>query len=195
MSVTEQDVLEVIEPSSPTLLVSIGGITYEQKPLSFFGKMELFALLGKAIDRAMSGEDALDIGDLLEIPSHEEGEKFTVEDLKDSETFIKAFAKVIEYAPDLMGDVYCIALGVPRGRRETVKGVMSLPVDEGGLSDSEGIAVFETFVDQNAAHISAFFVDQLLPALRRAGKKLDVVLTPSKPSNRSARRTGGKSKK
>lgn len=198
MSTTEKEAqtletqLDTVEPPVDDNPVVVGKddmrMVFVQKPLSFFGKMELFAVLAKALDDAMSGEDGLRLDDLLELPDRTEGE-ITAQELADADLFVRAVAKLVTYAPELLSDVYCISLGVPRGRRTVVKALMELPVDEGGLSDEDGVRIFETFLNQNAEALVVFFTDRAVPAVKRAISNLGPRFRPSKPSNRSQRRT------
>src|SRR3972149_4008657 len=93
--------LEILEPSVKTILISIGKdeseFIYQQKPLSFFGKMELFSLLGDAVNKALQ-EGELSIAEIFEIPE-EVGLSSSATDLKEADVFIKAIAKIVQYVP------------------------------------------------------------------------------------------------
>lgn len=188
----QEEQTDVIEPKVADNPVVIGlnetRMVFIQRPLSFFAKMELFSVLAATVDNLMKGEDGISLDQLLEIPDRTEGE-VTLQDIADAEYFLQAIFKIVAEAPEVLEDVYCIALGVPRGRRDIVKRLMTLPVEEGGLNDEDGTRIFETFIDQNAEALVSFFVDHAVPAIKRAMEKLGPRFRPSKPSNRTQRRT------
>src|SRR3990170_6090566 len=108
MSEKEIDVIEVLEPSAQIYTVVLAKDTENelvltQKPLSFFGKIELFSVLGSAIEKALAQGSV--ISDFLEVPENKEG-------LGEADTFIKAISKIAQVAPDLVGDIFCISFGV-----------------------------------------------------------------------------------
>lgn len=178
------DEVEVLEPAAPSYNFTFGKdddrVTYVQRPLSFFGKMELFSVLGAAVDQAMAAGD-LSLNDIFNIPTAD------VSDLKEADLFIGAVAKVVQHVPELLKDIYCISLAVPRHEREYVKELMEAPVDEGGLSDDDGIRLLNNFVDQNWDAMLDFFSAKMLPLL---GKILGGQELPSsKPSKATQRRT------
>ncbi len=170
--------------------------TFVQKPLSFFGKLDFFAVIGKALDTAMGGEDPLSLAELFEeLP--DDPEEFKIQDLKDQNTFVRGIAKVVAYAPEMLGDLYCVALAVPKGRRKIVKSVMELPAEDGGLTDADGIAILETFIEQNWQVLVDFFKGPAKGLATKIGKQIGSVQKSrsSKPSKSTPRTTGGQSKK
>jgi hypothetical protein len=186
---TATEELDVLLPSHEEFLVTIGTpelgqLTYAVRPLSFFGKMEFFALMSGAINDLISGEKGIQIEDLL-------GEA-RMDDLGDLTKFTGAFLQVIENSPDILEDVYCLAMGVPRGRRELVKEIMSRQEEEGGLSDDVGVKIMETFIGQNGEVLIRFFEDRITPLVRKVQNQFGS--QPSEPSNRTARRTRKASK-
>lgn len=178
MSETEtepRDDAEAIVPTSNFVYYSFGGdeipLKYVQKPLSFFGKIELFGLLGQTVDKALSG--GLTVADVLdEIPEN---------GADNSEDFIRTIAKLVTYAPDFLLDLYVIALGVPKGDRQYVKTVFELQEDEGGLSDDQGIQILETFVDQNWKLLVDFFTERIVPMFNKMTTQVQKSAS-SKPS-------------
>jgi hypothetical protein len=150
------DTAEVIEPLAETREVRLGLeengtlMVFEQRPLSLFGKIDFFSVMGKALDRAMSGPDGISLADLMDAPS-------SATELREADLFIRGISKLAAYAPEIMGDIYCVILAVPRGSREFAKQVMELPQESGGFTDDEGLGVLETFVDQNWDVIMDFF--------------------------------------
>lgn len=167
---TDLDPNEVIEPSTPERWQVIGkddyALKFVQKPLSFFGKLDFFSVLGKALDTAMSGEDGISLAEMFEELPDDPAE-MRAQDLKDQATFVRGLAKLVAYAPEMFADVYCVILAVPKGRREMVKQLMSAPESEGGLSDEDGVGILDTFIDQNWEVLLDFFKG---PAKRLAQK-------------------------
>lgn len=187
------DVLEELAPSTQVREVTLGTGDYErvylQKPLSFFGKLELARILGEALDKAMAGEDGLSLADLWDMPERTEGQ-VTVQDIMDADNFVRGIMKLTSYAPDLIGELYCVALNIPRDRREQFKRLMELPEDEGGLSDEAGIGIFETFIDQNWDVLLDFFKNRLMPLFQKMGAKFEIPQSskPSKSTRQSTRK-------
>lgn len=182
-----QDELEALQPSAQERYITVGNtevgqLTFVQRPLSFFGKMEFFAVVGGAINELVTGEDAISIEDLMP-----QGRETTVDDVKDVTAFAGAFMRVIEEVPELLQDIYCIALGVPKGRRDLVKSMMSAPEAEGGLSDDDGFGVLETFIEQNGEVLTRLFAERIEPLFRRVQARFGS--QQSAPSNRTQRRT------
>jgi hypothetical protein len=178
-----ENTVEVLEPAANSRTVKIGlepQITYVQKPLSFFQKLEVFSVLGGALDKAMSGPDGLTIGQLFDGPSSM-GSDLSAQNFRDADTFIKAIVKLVQYAPDLLADLYLVILGVPRGERYFVKEMMELPEDQGGLSDEDGLGILETFVDQNWDVMVDFFTSKAIPLFQKISNKVQES-QPSKPS-------------
>lgn len=179
----------VVENRPQTIGLGDGAATYTQKPLSYMGKLQLFALLGRAIDRSMAGEGGLSLDALLAPPRDEQGQLDPTR-IMDADAFVVAIGKLAQHVPDLVLDLYCVFLAVPEGEREWAKATMQLPEDEGGLSDEDGLAVLETFVAQNAATIRAFFVERLLPLFERTRSQLGGDGSPQpKRSKRTPRST------
>jgi hypothetical protein len=174
--------IETIEPSAQWRDQKIGVepnvFVYTQKPLSFFQKMEVFAVLGSALDKAISGPSGLNVEDLMGV--RERGADLTERDYADAQVFLKAIARLVQYAPDLLADLYVILLSVPRQERVFVQSMMELPEDEGGLSDEDGLQILETFVDQNWDVMVDFFKERITPLFQKISQKVQGS-APSKP--------------
>lgn len=170
-----EDTVDVLEPAVADRPVTIGtgelAFNFVQRPLNFFQKLEVFSLLGSALNKAMSGPDGITVSDLLEGPSTVGG---TLNDtnIREADTFIQAIAKLVEYAPELFADLYMVLLSVPRGHRDLVKSLMEGPEEEGGLSDEDGFAILDTFVDQNWNVMVDFFKQRILPLANKIGTKV-----------------------
>jgi hypothetical protein len=190
----QEDVTEVLVPSAEEKVVVIGKddykFEYTQRPLSFFQKLEVFSVLGRALEQAMSGPDGLNLGELFEGPSPL-GESLNSENYRDADTVVKAIAKLAQYAPDLVAEFYCVILGVPRGQRALVTEVMELPENEGGLSDEDGFGILDTFIDQNWDVMVDFFNNRIIPLVNKVSNKVnkDQESQPSKPSKTTRRTT------
>jgi hypothetical protein len=167
------DPAEILVPSVATRVQVVGKddyeFTFQQKPLTFFGKLDFFAVLGRALDRAMTGPTGISVGDLLDTPERSGN---LIEDVKDADTFVRGVAKLISYAPEIVGDLYCTILNVPRGQREIVKEIFELDEEKGGLSDADGAAILDTFFDQNWEVLRDFFKEQIAPLAEKAGSKM-----------------------
>jgi hypothetical protein len=170
-----EDSTEILEPSAQLRTIHLGVEpnvkTYVQKPLSFFGKMEIFSVLGGALDKAMSGDDGLSLNELLNGPG-ELGGSVTAENFRDADTFVKAIGKLLQYAPDLFLDLYVVILAVPRGEREVVKEQMRHNEEDGGLSDDDGFGILETFIDQNWDVMADFFGARIQPLIEKVSNKV-----------------------
>ena len=165
------DPLEILEPSVAERPQAIGlednVRVYVQRPLSFFGKMDLFSVLGRALDRAMSGPDGIQVAALLEDVPVRDGE-LAVEDLRDADAFVRGIAKLISYAPEILGDLYCVILDVPKGERDVAKAVMAQHESRGGLTDKDGVDILDTFMKQNWEVLRDFFKEQIAPLIATA---------------------------
>lgn len=189
----QDETVEILEPGAQERIVVIGEDPFTrhfvQRPLSFFGKLEVFSVLGGAIEKAMSGPDGLTITELFDGPQAL-GETLSEQNFSDADTFVRAIAKLVQYAPDVLSDLYLVILAVPRGERELYRELMERPADEGGLSDEDGFGVLETFVDQNWDMMLDFFNSRIVPLFNKINSKVQGS-QPSKQS-KSSRRTTAK---
>lgn len=177
---TEINVIETLEPSSTIYKVVLSeGTELEtvlyQKPLSFFGKIELFSILGDAVEKALS--DGAVISELLDVPDANSA------GIADADVFVKSVAKIVKYAPELLQDIYCISLDVRKGNREFVKGLLD------GISDEQGMDILNHFVDQNWDAMTDFFSKQVMPLVNKVSEKVQSRSTSSKPSKVTRPRT------
>lgn len=196
MAIAEADALEILEPSAEVKLRTFGlkekdtDFTFEQRPLTFFGKMDFFSVMGRALDMAMSGPDGISISDIMDMPE-------TATELREADVFIRGVAKLASYSPEIIGDIFCVALAVPRGQRVFIKGLMELPEEAGGVSDEVGMDILETFVDQNWDVLVSFFTERVAQLGKKIQKKMPEKAeeTPatesasSKPSKNTRRST------
>jgi hypothetical protein len=162
---------------------------YIQRPLSYFGKMQFFSLVGEVIDKAMAGENGLRISSLFEMPGG--GATLSSNDFRDAETFLQAVGKLLVYAPDFLQKSYCIWLNIPEHERDWAMAVMEQPPEEGGLSDDQGIEIIEIFIDQNWEALEGFFRDKIGQVRDRiqARRQEASESRPSKPSKATPQAT------
>jgi len=158
-------------------------VSYTQQPLSFFGKMELFSVLGGAVEKALSDEGGLSLSELMDVPQREEGLPLSANDFLDADTFIVAIAKLAQFAPDLLKDLFCISLRVSRQERPYVKDLM-----EEQITDEEGVDLLEGFIDQNLEVMKSFFAERILPLVEKISKTVQGS-APQKPSKPTRTRT------
>lgn len=177
---------DVLVPNVENRIVTIGVEpyvqTYIQRPLSFFQKLEVFSVLGGALDKSMSGPDGLTLSEVFETQKEDQ------RNLRDADTFVKAIIKLVQYAPDLLANLYVVILGVPRGERALITELMIAPREEGGLSDEDGLGILETFVEQNWDVMVDFFTSKITPLYQKINSKVQE-FQPSKPLKTTRRTT------
>lgn len=200
MSTTEQepkvDPVEVLESSVGPVFYEIGPEPVDdepsakrvfiQKELTFFGKIDFFAVMAKAIEKAM--KEGVSISELLDMPDREDNAEFNIDDFAEADTFVKAVMQLVGYAPDLLLDLYCVILAVPRAEREETKEWL-----EEYVSDDQGFQIISVFVDQNWDVMVSFFKERITPLVRQVGSKVRTSV-PSKPSKRTRQSTRKASK-
>lgn len=171
----QEDVLDVIEPKAAPKQWVIGPedmpLTFVQKPLGFLQKMQWFALVGEVLDKAMTGDGGLSLNDLLSAPDGVRTQARSVADFRDADTFVRALGKLVNEAPTFLIKSYCIWLGVPKHQWKLVEEIFSLPVDEGGLSDEDGLEIIEIFIDQNYDALADFFGGKVSALQRRVSAR------------------------
>jgi len=164
--------------------------TYVQRPLSFVGRIEWFALVGEVLDKSMSGDNALTMAGLLEAPKGARQGQFSMDSLKQADTFVHAIGKLIRYSKTFLTDSYAIWLGVPDYERDVFATLIALPEDEGGLSDDVGFAIIERFIDQNFEALDRFFRERLADLGRRVQDQQEALRSRrSTPSSTTQRTT------
>ncbi len=137
------------DPQKVTLWLDDEEKEYTQKPLSYFGKLEFFSTLAEAVDVAL--QTGLSVNSIVDIAPSGLGQG----DFADADSFMMGVAKLAKYAPSILKDCYCIWLGVPFDERAWAKDAME------NLTDEEGVAIVETFIDQNYEAIESFFRKKL----------------------------------
>ena len=162
------ETLESLEPEVTEKLIVLGEgvdeLNFVQKPLSFFGKIEFFSVVGKSVEKVLA--DGGSLTDILDAPSYDSSQPLS-NSMSDADVFVKALSKIIANAPEILSDLYCVILAVPRGQREYVK--MRL---ESELTDQQGMEILETFVDQNWEVMANFFKERILPLYQKISQKV-----------------------
>jgi hypothetical protein len=182
----ETEVIDVLEPPAQNYEVVLKEGTDEelrlvQKPLTFFGKMEFFSVMGKAVDKALN--EGLSVSDLFDVP--EDRQNLSAESFKEADLFVKAVMKLIKEAPELLGDMFAVILGVPRAQREYVKERL-----EEDLTDDQAFGILDHFVDQNWDMMTNFFKEKISPLTSKIGSKFQGSESskPSKATRQSTRK-------
>jgi hypothetical protein len=124
--------------------------------------------VGEALDKALSGPNGMSLNSLFSTPTR--GGLFRIEDFRDADMFVQAISKLLSAAPDFLIRSYLIWLNVPDYDRDVVAEMMTLPPDEGGLSDEQGIEIIEVFLDQNYEALADFFGRRLSQLQARVTK-------------------------
>jgi hypothetical protein len=181
----QKEQLDTIVPHAKSVSWTIGpeGMerTFIQKPLSFIGKAQWFALVGGVLDDALSGENGMSLNSLFDTPVR--GGNMRPQDFRDADMFVQAVGKLLRVAPNFLIESYCIWLNVPDYDHEIVGQMMMLPEDEGGLSDEQGMKIIEVFLDQNYKALADFFSVRL-SALQARVQKLNTERNESAQSKR-----------
>lgn len=171
----EMDILEPMVENKPWTFTDENNESrvYVQKPLSFFGKIEFFSLIGDAVDRLNTEDRPLNLTEMF-------GGQAT------ADTFVALLSRIAGQAPETLQEAYCIFLHVPRGERDWAKWVM-----ESQLTDDEGMDIIERFVDQNAESIQDFFGSKGQSLMKKITSRFGLAAPAqsSKPSKRTQPRT------
>jgi len=156
---------------------------YIQKGLMWFGKIELYGLLGQAVRVVLEGDNPMGVGNLLDFaqdpqrmindlvgnlpgaedaPDKEGGQDMEVEAGK----ILAAFAEVVANAPQLLAHAYCIALAVPKTHRN-----WAIEWAFPNMDDDMGQDILHTFIDQNWGVMEDFFAQELPKIVKRITKE------------------------
>ena len=183
---------ELLEPKTlpveRTLVDKKGrSATYVQEGLGFFGKAELYGIFGRAIDSAMSGDNALGVDDLMsamkpqsllaamqaDLPGAEDApdrEDLNANQIQEASLaqagkVLATFARILSFTPDLLKETYCVILNIPKAHRN-----WALNHGLDSISDEEGEDILHTFIDQNWLVMEDFFRNRLPKIIKRAGQ-------------------------
>jgi hypothetical protein len=163
---TTEDIVDSLESNAKevTIVLESEGkekLVFVQKPLTFFGKIELFSVLGKATEKIID-----DGGSIVDLIGDIGSDSAFSSQNQDAEVFVKAISRVIQYVPETLGELYCVILNIPRNKREEIRERL-----ESDLDDDQGFGILETFVDQNWEVMKNFFKGRILPLAQKVGEK------------------------
>jgi hypothetical protein len=157
--------------------------TYTQKGLSWFGKIELYGLLGRAVRIVLEGDNPLGIGNMMDVVQNPQqmindlmGSVPGADDAPDREDvtndmeveagkILAAFAEVVAEAPQLLTAAYCIILAIPKGHRNWAV-EWAFP----NIDDEMGQDILHAFIDQNWGVMEDFFGQELPKIAKRVVK-------------------------
>lgn len=157
--------------------------TFTQQGLSWFGKLELYGLLGQAVKVVLEGDSPLGIGsmfDMVQKPRQMIDDLMgnlpgadTVPDMTASDEdvdieagrILAAFAQVVQIAPELLTQAYCIALAIPKSHRPWAV-TWAFP----NMDDEMGKDILHAFIDQNWGVMEDFFTKELPKIVKRVTK-------------------------
>ena len=156
---------------------------YVQKGLSWFGKLELYGLLGQAVKVVLEGDNPLGVSSMFDmvndprkmltdmmgstLPGAETAPDRQDEGEMDVEAgkVLAAFAQVISIAPELLSQAYCVALAIPKTHRNWAV-EWAFP----NMDDEMGKDILHTFIDQNWGVMEDFFAQELPKIMKRVVK-------------------------
>lgn len=183
-----EDVEDIIVPRRDPVPRTVGPDSkgrervYVQTELTWFTRIELFGLFGRVIDDAMSGDNPLDVGDMMQamkpqslieqiagqLPgadtSPDAEDRTTGQGMQQASQVLAVFARVASLAPERLKEAYCIILNIPKGHR-----VWAINHALDAMSPEVGEDILHVFVDQNWEAIEDFFT-RVLPKLIKRGR-------------------------
>jgi hypothetical protein len=150
----------------------------------WFGKLELYGLLGKAVEVVLEGDNPLGIGSMLDMVQNPRKKVFDLmgnlpgadtapdrieQDENNMEIeagkVLAALAKVVSIAPELIAQAYCIALAIPKTHRN-----WAIEWAFPNMDDDMGKDILAAFVDQNWGVMEDFFAHELPKIVKRVVK-------------------------
>jgi hypothetical protein len=157
---------------------------FTQQGLMWFGKLELYGLLGKAVEVVLEGDNPLGIGSMLDMVQNPRKKVFDLmgnlpgadtapdrieQDENNMEIeagkVLAALAKVVSIAPELIAQAYCIALAIPKTHRN-----WAIEWAFPNMDDDMGKDILAAFVDQNWGVMEDFFAHELPKIVKRVVK-------------------------
>jgi hypothetical protein len=159
------EILDTLAPAEIYYEIGEGDekIVFVQKPLTFFGKIEFFSVVGKAVQKILI--DGGSLSELLDTPEFDPTVPLA-SSVTDADVFVKALSKIVEAAPELLKDLYLVILAVPKGQRD----YYALRLEE--LTDEQGMQILDVFVDQNWEVLTSFFTEKMLPLYNKISQKV-----------------------
>jgi hypothetical protein len=152
---------------------------YVQEPLSYNGMVQFTGLLSRKIEEIMQGDDGLSLGNVVELAALAQavteneaqgflGGMLQRGDFSSIDGFVKGFAKLASYTPDILDEAQCIWLRIPLRDRMIVREIWNRPPGKGGLTGDEGEEMFRVFIRQNYEELERFLFERL----RRMGSSI-----------------------
>lgn len=129
--------------------------TYIQRKLGIMGGLKFVRIIGKALDNAITGEDAPSLNDIIGIGSFAD-----LSGMSGIDAFTKIITRLSMYQEDLITQIYMLALNVPVGEQPIVKEIMDSPPEDdgtGGLTYEDGTQILKVFVAQNSEELVRLF--------------------------------------
>lgn len=129
---------------------------FVQDPLTFFEKNEFLALVAGALEDALAG--GADIDAILAIVGLSDEQlkglmegRFEGNFMTLASSLFNVVTRLVTSSPQLLEDLYLIALSVPPVKRDAMRENLRL------IDDDTGFGILETFVEQNTTTIRDFF--------------------------------------
>lgn len=149
---------------------------YEQRRLSFFGKLEFTRTVKRFLD------DDERLAELIaQLRASDNDERISA--------LVQLVLTMVEQGPETAKQIFMQALNVPEQDRWIVSGILDQPHDDdtgqGGLNDDDAMAIIETFVDQNAKAMRDLFFDRM----RQLGERVQEILSQTQDSSTPSKRT------
>lgn len=150
-----QDDMNILRPVEVS--VEIPGIAVvTQKPLTYFGKLEFFGVLGKALQDIMkSGVSVNDLLASLNVDPETEADmrsgNFDMTTFTSFDNLIQIVSTLATAAPQTIKELYLLALGFDR------KDWVAVAPHLDQMDDETGFLILQTFVDQNGNALQDFF--------------------------------------
>lgn len=160
-----------------------------QRPLSFFGKMDLLERLAEAIESLV--DQGVDLKGILDSFNFDEatidrwksGDRQIGQDLKAlmpaASALFPVILRVTRTVPGLLEDVYLIALGVPPEQWDGLRRYIRR------IDDDMGFSIFEVFIEQNQEPLVDFFA-RWWGQLEKASGQLSSASSTASDSDSSA---------
>lgn len=142
--------------------------TYTQRRLSSFPRLEFIRVVSRAVNEVTATGD-VSVSQFADDVAGGVG-------LESADIMIRLFSKLAITAPETIGEILMLSLGVPNHEKLVVQEIWAMPEDQegtGGLSDEDMEALISTFIDQNAEAIDGFFRKTLPGLVARTQKILN----------------------
>jgi hypothetical protein len=166
---------KVILPDDNPRTWTIGQNQYVQRQLSFVRRLEFFAVVARALKSSLDQGGIGLLSDLLGGGSiAQRASQLTSSDLGEAMEFVQMAASLVEYAPHLITDCFCVWLNVPDIQRGWVKAAWAGDLEEDGiqaLTDDEAKEMIELFIVQNWEAIQTFFTGHVREIIEVAKKQ------------------------